>query len=170
MEPTVTMTGRVGHMPELRTSRSGAPYTRFRIAHTPRLQRDGQWVDGETSWVTVLCHRDLAVNVATCLRKGDPVVVSGRARVESWVDDETKALRESLTVEARTVGHDLCLGETRFTRIRHDHPADEAGEVGGPRPESAEEATSEATGDPAGVAVDHAVPDTAAELLAPAPF
>lgn len=161
MEPMVTMTGRVGHMPELRVSRNGAPYTRFRIAHTPRLLRDGQWVDGDTSWVTVLCHRDLAVNAATCLRKGDPVVVSGRGRVESWIDDETKALRESLMIEARTLGHDMALGESRFTRVRHERRGEE------------DDDRADETSAPEVAAADTdggGVPDTAEELLAQAPF
>ncbi|MFD0530150.1 single-stranded DNA-binding protein [Kitasatospora arboriphila] len=38
----------------------------------------GDWVDGETSWVTVVAWRWLATNLVSSVNKGDPVVVSGR--------------------------------------------------------------------------------------------
>ncbi|GAB3624020.1 single-stranded DNA-binding protein [Mariniluteicoccus endophyticus] len=122
MEPLITMTGHVGLNPELRETHAKVPFTRLRIAHTPRILRDGEWVDGETTWVSVLCWRHLAENVCRSIRRGDPVFVAGRARVETWVEEKTGVVRESLTIDARAVGHDLTLGSTHFTRIRPDEP------------------------------------------------
>lgn len=124
MEPTLTMTGHAGHTPALRVSRHGTAFTRFRLAHTTRIPGEDGWVNGHTSWVTVVCFGDMAKNVAECVRKGDPLVVTGRARVERWEDDE-KGQRESLTIEARSVGHDLRLGTSKFTRVLREKPKDE---------------------------------------------
>ena len=35
----------------------------FRVGSTPRYNRNGTWVDGQTSWYTVNCWRGLAGNV-----------------------------------------------------------------------------------------------------------
>ncbi len=54
----------------------GVPFTSFRVATTPRWYdgRKGEWTDGRTEWITVKAFRDVALNVATSVRKGDPVV------------------------------------------------------------------------------------------------
>ena len=51
----------------------------FRVGVTPRLRREGDWVDGETGWYTVTVWRTLADHVRQSIRKGDPVIVSGTA-------------------------------------------------------------------------------------------
>lgn len=166
MEPLVTMTGRVGHHPELRSTRNGIDFTRFRVAHTPRIQRENGWEDGDTSWVTVLCYRDLAANVCRSVRRGDPVLVTGRVRVEAWVDDDTKAHRESVTIDARSVGHDLSLGASTFMRIRRDRD-DDAADAGSEGERTASGASGEGPDDEAaGVGV----PDSLEGLVEKAPF
>ena len=54
------------------------------LDHPPQGSATGEWVDGNTSFVTVICWRKLAENLATCLRKGDPVLVRGRLDVRSF--------------------------------------------------------------------------------------
>lgn len=63
----------------------------------------------------VRCYRSLAINARYSLQKGDPVVVVGRLRVESYVSD-AGVPRESTVLNALAVGHDLNMGTTKFDR------------------------------------------------------
>ena len=94
----------------------------FRVGATPRLKRDGEWVDGETTWYTVTAWRQLAENLAHSLRKGDPVIVHGRLRTETWTPEEGQP-SATLHVEALLVGHDLTRGTTHFSKPRRDAAA-----------------------------------------------
>ena len=51
---------------------------------TQRVQQDGQWCDGETSFFKVNVWRGQAENLAESLGKGDRVMVTGRLRQRSW--------------------------------------------------------------------------------------
>ncbi len=106
----------------------------FRVGSTPRYQRNGEWVDGTTSWFTVSCWRGLARNVAGSLRRGDAVVVHGRVRVETWTREDSTS-STSVVVDATFVGHDLTRGTSVFTkpaRPQRDVGQAEAGETARP--------------------------------------
>jgi single-strand DNA-binding protein len=114
-ESQVTLQGWAGSDVELRETSSGA-VANFRLACTPRYFRNNEWHDGQTSWFTVTVWRGLARNVAESVRKGDPVVVQGRIRVDSWQPDGEQVPRTTWTVDAGFVGHDLNRGTSRFSR------------------------------------------------------
>lgn len=87
----------------------------LRVASTPRLKREGEWVDGETTWYSVTAWRTLADHVHRSVHKGDPVIVHGRLRTESWqAQDGTTST--TLHVEATMVGHDLTRGLSHFVK------------------------------------------------------
>lgn len=134
MDAQISITGNVGTEVEVRATRNQQPMATFRVACTPRYRASsGEWTDTDTTWMTVRCYRWLAENVATSLRKGDPVVVVGRLRTSVWNDD--KGVRhERAEIDAASVGHDLTRGTTHFRRS--DRPATEAA------------GTGEQTGDP----------------------
>ncbi len=96
----------------------------FRVGVTPRLRREGDWVDGETAWYTVTAWRTLADHVRQSIRKGDPVIVSGRLRTETWTPEEGSP-STTLLVDATLVGHDLTRGCSHWWR------GDRPQEVGG---------------------------------------
>lgn len=114
-ESQVTLQGWAGSDVELRETGSGAVAS-FRLGCTPRYYRNNEWHDGRTSWFTVTVWRSLARNVAQSVSKGDPVVVQGRIRVESWQPDGEQVPRTTWTVDAGFVGHDLNRGTSRFSR------------------------------------------------------
>lgn len=136
MDAQVSLTGNLGTEVDF-VSGDGWCGGRFRIAHTPRFWREGQWVDGTTTWMSVRVWGRLAQNCRDCLRKGDPVVVTGRLRTRTWVDEEEQE-REQLVVEAFAVGHDLARGRSVFQRTsRHEAPIADGtrrGEAGAPEP------------------------------------
>ena len=119
-ETTITLVGNVVSEVQLRATRDGAAWATFRMASSPRrYDRDAaRWIDGEPLFVTVVCWRAFAENVAASLTQGDPVVVTGRLRWSEWEHNGQKYT--ALEVEAQAVGHDLSRGTGLFTRVRRD--------------------------------------------------
>jgi len=86
----------------------------IRVAVTPRIKRDGEWVDGETVWYAVTAWRSLADHASMSLKKGDAVFVHGRLRgAETWQPDQG-APSTTVNVEAVLMGHDLTRGRSTF--------------------------------------------------------
>lgn len=116
-DTTIAMVGNAATDVRYFENSSGVPVVSFRFASTDRrFDRDrGCWVDGETSFVTVLAFRWLASNVAGSVARGDPLVVTGRMRVREWEREGRR--HTSVEVEARSVGHDLARGTSAFRRV-----------------------------------------------------
>ena len=104
MDANVSFTGNLGTDVEMKIG-EGWRGARFRVAHTPRVMRQGEWVDGTTTWLSVHVYGRLADNCAASLHKGDPVMVTGRLRTRNWIDDEGS--HEQLIIVASNVGPDL---------------------------------------------------------------
>ncbi len=95
----------------------------FRVGSTPRINRGGSWVDGQTSWFTVNCWRGLGQNVKESIKRGDAVVVHGRVRVDVW-EREGQPNSVSWLIDATFVGHDLSKGTTTFEKTARATPRD----------------------------------------------
>lgn len=114
----ITLRGYVTAEPKFwQNSPTSSPVAEIRVGSTPRrLNRaTGEWQDGDTSYFTVKCWRRLAVNVASCLRKGDMVIIRGKVITRTWLDDQQRR-RMQMQVEADSVGHDLSFGWSHFNR------------------------------------------------------
>jgi len=131
-ESYITVTGRMVADPESRTTKLGVPFAAFRLASTVRRlnARTREYQYGGTSFYNVTAFRSLGANVANSLKKGEPVVVYGRLRVNQWMrQDNTHAT--SVEIDAYSVGHDLSWGTTSLARVSraqvdtHDRMADE---------------------------------------------
>jgi single-strand DNA-binding protein len=118
-DANIDLAGFVASEPSFKRLDSGVSTAKLRVAYTERRfnRQTGEWGDGPTSFVTVLCWRTLADNVAVCLRKGEPVLVRGRLRVRDYQDKEGSP-RSVTEVEASSVGHDLSRGVAHFSRTR----------------------------------------------------
>lgn len=116
MNDLVTVTGFVGNDPRCNLTEAGLAITNFRLASTRRYfdRVKGEWVDGETNWYSVGAFRQLAVNAAASISKGDRVVVHGRLRVRPWGTGEKSGT--AVEIDADAIGHDLSWGRTTVTR------------------------------------------------------
>ncbi|HRW19861.1 MAG TPA: single-stranded DNA-binding protein [Dermatophilaceae bacterium] len=116
-EITITVTGNVCADPVLHSREGGAPFATFRVASTARHfnRREGAWVDGATTFVQVIAFDALATNVASSVKRGQPVFVQGRLRLKDFVTGEGKEV-QSVEIAARHVGHDLARGQGTFER------------------------------------------------------
>ena len=130
MDATMSISGWVGGDIIFRQNRTAN--ASFRIASTPRMWKPGGWVDGTTTWFTVMCFRTLAENVKASVSKGDAVFVIGKLRTSKWVNDDGE-LQDKLVLEAQIVGHDLTRGTTAFHKTERvfasDDSADETNEM-----------------------------------------
>ena len=128
MSESFTVSGLVATTPRHLVTQEGLPITSFRLASSKRrFDRTKKiWVDGETNWFTINSFRQLAINSASSISKGDRIVVSGRLKVRDWDNGERSGT--SVEIEADWLGHDLVWGTTQFSRtvlVREDPEDDE---------------------------------------------
>jgi single-strand DNA-binding protein len=118
----MTIVGNVVDEPRRRETKNGFAVTNFRVASTSRRfdREKEQFVDNGTLYVNVTCWRGMAFNVDKSIRKGQPVIVTGRYYMREYKVDEQ--LRTSYELEAMAVGHDLARGTSEFTRVYQTGP------------------------------------------------
>ncbi len=155
MQDIITIVGTVGTPPRHIVTATGLPITTFRLASNHRRfdRAESKFVDGETNWYSVSTFRQLAVNTAASLEKGDRVIVTGRLKVQNWENGGRTGL--NVEIEADSVGHDLCWGTARYAKsagARASARSDEAG-------------PAEEPGDPDLSFADGAEPAPATEFL-----
>lgn len=116
MADIITLTGLVATPPRHLVTGEGLSITSFRLASTQRRfdRAQSRWVDGETNWYTITAFRQLAINVAGSVEKGQRVVVTGRLRIRDWATEEKDGT--TIEVDAEAIGHDLSWGTASFTR------------------------------------------------------
>jgi single-strand DNA-binding protein len=101
-----TIVGNLVDDPELRFTTTGIAVANMRVAVTQRIQQDGEWRDGDTSFLKVNVWRGQAEHLADSLAKGDRVMVTGRLRQRSWETPEGDK-RSVTEIEADEVGASL---------------------------------------------------------------
>lgn len=132
MSDQVTVAGLVATTPRHLVTQDGLPITSFRLASSHRKfdRNQNKWIDGETNWFTVTAFRQLAINSAGSVVKGDRVIVTGKLRVRDW--DNGERAGTSVEIEADGLGHDMTWGSSVFTRtvlVREPEPEEESPET-----------------------------------------
>lgn len=123
MSENFTVSGLVATSPRHLVTQEGLPITSFRLASSNRRydRTKKAWVDGETNWFTITSFRQLAINSASSISKGDRIVATGRLKVRDW--DNGERTGTSVEIEADSLGPDLTWGTSEFTRtvlVRED--------------------------------------------------
>lgn len=111
----ITVVGNLVADPELKYTQNGTAVANFRVASTPRVYRDGQWVDGEGMFLTCSLWREAAENAVESLSKGMRVIVQGRLRQRSYETREGER-RTVFEVEVDEVGPSLKFARAQVTR------------------------------------------------------
>lgn len=116
MNDSLSTRGLVATVPNHIVTSEGLPITSFRLAASQRkFNRSTQsWENGDTNWFTVTAFRQLAINVAACVAKGDRIVVSGRLSVRDWESGDRSGT--VVEIDADAVGHDLTWGTATYSR------------------------------------------------------
>lgn len=129
MSELITVSGLVATTPRHLVTQDGLPITSFRLAAAHRRfdRKENKWVDGETNWFTITSFRQLAINAAGSISKGERVLITGKLRVRDW--DNGERAGTSVEIEADSMGHDITWGTSVFTRtvlVREPEAAEEA--------------------------------------------
>jgi single-strand DNA-binding protein len=111
--------------PEVRFTHTGIAVANLRVAVTQRVQQDGQWRDGDTSFFKVNVWRGQAEHLAESLGKGDRVMVTGRLRQRSWETPEGDK-RSVTELEAEEVGASLKWATAKVERATERNSSDRA--------------------------------------------
>lgn len=143
----ITLAGWVGSDVTLREVTGGHQVASFRVAHRARRLKQGQWVDGETTWYQVKAWRRLAEHVAGSLKVGDPVVVHGRFVADVWNREDGTSLTQ-LVVTATSVGHDLSRCTTTCVKPQPASVSADEMQPASQEPVTTVSATAEASSDP----------------------
>ena len=117
---SITIVGRAATNPMVASGASGADRVTLRVVSTERRYDDatGQWVDGDEFGANVVCWRAVAAGVLKTVRKGDPVVVTGRISTRRF---ERNGVTEYFTdVKADTLGFDVGRAKDRIRRSDGD--------------------------------------------------
>jgi single-strand DNA-binding protein len=119
----VTLVGYVAQEPNIRTTKTGKTVTDLRVGITPRYrdQATGEWRDAESSYFTVSCWDRLAHHVRASMHKGEPVLVRGKFKTNTYEDRDGRPRTET-RITADTVGHDLSRGVANYIRHRSQQP------------------------------------------------
>jgi len=101
----------------VRATRANVPFVTFRVASNVRRVdfKTGEYIDAGTNFVNVTAFRALGVNLSNSLKKGEPVIVYGRMRINQWVNGERSGT--TVEIDAYNVGHDLTWGQTTFRKV-----------------------------------------------------
>jgi single-strand DNA-binding protein len=113
MSTMITISGNLGDTPELSLTPNGKATTRLRVAVDSRHRTPaGDWVDGTTSWYTVIAWDRLAENVVEHGMKGDRVLVHGRLEQRDWTTEAGEP-RTAWEITAEDIGLSLRLAVVR---------------------------------------------------------
>src|SRR5215211_4339119 len=115
-DSTVTIVGNVTRDPEIRYTGGGAAKASFSVAVSRRWQnrQTNEWEE-QTSFLNVVCWREMAENVAESIGKGTRVVVTGRLEQRSWETDNGEK-RSVVEVVADEIGTSLRWATAQITR------------------------------------------------------
>lgn len=84
----VVLAGRVVESPELRTTQTGLPVTKFRLAVNKRGAKDGQ--QPQADFITVVAWRQTAEFITKFFKKGNAICVTGSIQTRSYTDQNNQ--------------------------------------------------------------------------------
>ena len=133
-DSTVTIVGNVTRDPEIRYTGGGAAKASFSVAVSRRWQnrQTNEWEE-QTSFLNVVCWREMAENVAESIGKGTRVVVTGRLEQRSW-ETEQGEKRSIVEIVADDVSASLRFATAEVHKVERSGPSDGGGGGGAPRP------------------------------------
>ncbi len=137
----VTLVGYVAQEPSIRTTKTGKVVTELRVGIAPRYRdrATGEWHDAESSYFSVSCWERLGHHVRASMHKGEPVLVRGRFKTNTFEDKDGRPRTET-KITADVVGHDLSRGVANYIRERSKRQAADANAAGDPMQGSPDQA------------------------------
>jgi single-strand DNA-binding protein len=130
---TVTLVGNITRDPELRFTNTGQATASFGLAVNRRWQnRQTQEWEEATSFIDVVCWREMAENAAESLTRGARVLVTGRLEQRSWETPDGDK-RSKVEVVADEIGPSIRWATAQVTKNERRGPSEGGGGGGGGR-------------------------------------
>lgn len=135
MSTQVTLTGRIGGIPELKfAGGSGKAVATFSVV-TDRRQLNRQtneWESTGTTWWRCVAFGELAENLCeTFAEKGAAVIAFGRVEEETWTDKNTGQKRSAMKVVVEEIGPSLKYATAKVTKAGRSGGGQNSGGHGG---------------------------------------
>ena len=99
----VILVGNLTRDPELRYTPKGTAVAKIGLAVNRVWKTDTGETKEEVTFVDVDVFGRTAENVGQYMRKGSPILIEGRLRLDQWEDKQTQQKRSKLGVVAETV-------------------------------------------------------------------
>jgi single-strand DNA-binding protein len=123
-EIQVTVIGNLTADPELRFTPSGAAVANFTVASTPRFFKDGEWRDGDPTFLRCNIWRQAAENVAESFQRGDRVIVVGKLQQRSFETKEGEK-RSTMELQVDEIGPSVKFKAASVQRAERRQTADD---------------------------------------------
>lgn len=121
MSQIVTIVGNLASDPELKFTSNAKAQARFAVATSERYKNDkGEWESRNLTYWNVIAWERMAENIVDTLKKGDKVIVYGKAYTQSWEDKNTGEKRSKMEVQAIEVAPGLSRATARIERNAQD--------------------------------------------------
>ena len=105
--PSIVITGNLTQDVELRFTQNGKAFAIIRTASSERKKDEhGNWVNGDVTYLSSLIWGEPAEAATNFLRKGDPVVITGKLRSKEYTTQQGEK-RQSYEVSAETVAKNM---------------------------------------------------------------
>jgi single-strand DNA-binding protein len=132
MNSHTTITGNLTRDPEIRYTREGQASTLLGVAVNHRWRdRESQEWEESTSFIDVVCWRELAENVALSLTRGTRVTVSGRLEQRTWENEEGER-RSKVEIVADDVAASLRFAAVEVQRTHRQDTGAPFGDAAAP--------------------------------------
>ena len=126
--PTMTGVGRLTGEPELRVAQTGTFVCRVPLAfNSRRKDGNGEWVDGDTFFVTGTVFGDMAERVAESLSKGTEVLVTGRLKTRKYTDRDGND-RSVVDLMVDSIGPSMRWANVKVAKLARKSAVDAAAE------------------------------------------
>lgn len=99
----VILIGNLTRDPELRYTAKGTAIARIGLAVSRKWRNEAGEMQEETTFVDVDAFGRQAETIGQYLKKGRPIMIEGRLRLDQWDDKQTGQKRSRLGVVAETV-------------------------------------------------------------------
>jgi single-strand DNA-binding protein len=99
----VILVGNLTRDPELRYTPKGMAIAKFGLAVNRVWKNEAGETKEEVTFVDIDVFGRTAENVGQYMRKGSPILIEGRLRLDTWDDKQTGQKRSKLGVVAETV-------------------------------------------------------------------
>lgn len=136
----VTILGTLTRDPELRYTPKGTAVCQFSVAVNSQFKNEAGEKIEKATFIECTAWLAAGETIATYLRKGDPIFVTGRLEMESWADKESGTKRSRLKV---------VVGQFRFVGGKRDKEAhNDGGQEQGRQSQRRQASTRPADGEP----------------------